>query len=70
MLFLFQVKLLKLVGEKHPDFDFLQLLSSKCMYIFDSDHVRCIVDGLSSNKFRDKQLEASVNLLLVRRIAW
>ncbi|XP_044511885.1 sister chromatid cohesion protein PDS5 homolog A isoform X2 [Mangifera indica] len=59
-----RVKLLKLVGEKHPDFDFLQLLSSKCMYIFDSDHVRCIVDGLSSNKFRDKQLEASVNLLL------
>ncbi|KAJ0024548.1 hypothetical protein Pint_08187 [Pistacia integerrima] len=57
-------KLLKLIGDKHPDFEFLQLLSSRCLYIFDSDHVRCIVDGLSSNRFRDNQLEAAFNLLL------
>ncbi|KAJ4700670.1 sister chromatid cohesion protein PDS5-like A isoform X1 [Melia azedarach] len=58
-------KFLRLIGDKHPEFDFLQLLSSKCLYIVDSEHVRCIVDGLSSNKFEDKNLEvASIELLL------
>ncbi|KAK2659490.1 hypothetical protein Ddye_006023 [Dipteronia dyeriana] len=58
-------KFLKLIGDKHPDFKFLQLLSSKCLYIFDSEHVRCILDDLSSNGFGVKHLEASsVKLLL------
>lgn len=58
-------KFLKLIGNKHPEFEFLQLLTSKCLYIFDSEHVRCIVDCLSSNRYIDKHLEdSSINLLL------
>ncbi|KAL9449811.1 hypothetical protein AB3S75_011691 [Citrus x aurantiifolia] len=58
-------KFLKLIGNKHPEFEFLQLLTSKCLYIFDSELVRCIVNGLSSNIYADKHLEdSSINLLL------
>ncbi|ESR47424.1 hypothetical protein CICLE_v10003517mg, partial [Citrus x clementina] len=58
-------KFLKLIGNKHPEFEFLQLLTSKCLYIFDSELVCCIVNGLSSNRYADKHLEdSSINLLL------
>ncbi|KAM5564215.1 sister chromatid cohesion protein PDS5 [Rosa sericea] len=59
-------KFLQIIGEKHEDFEFLQTLSSKCSYnIFSSEHVRCILDFLSSNTTGNKHLEAScVQLLL------
>lgn len=64
----FQDKFLNIIGEKHQNFEFLHTLSSKCSYnIFSSEHVRCILDILSSNTLGNKHLEAScVRLLLVR----
>ncbi|KAA8538477.1 hypothetical protein F0562_027977 [Nyssa sinensis] len=58
---------LRKIGDRHLHFGFLRLLSSKCLFnIFDSEHVRCILDHLSSDKFGNKNLEASsVKLLLV-----
>ncbi|EEF48385.1 androgen induced inhibitor of proliferation (as3) / pds5, putative [Ricinus communis] len=59
-------KFLKMIGDKHPHFEFLQLLSSKCSFnIFSSEHVRCILDHLSSDAVGNGRLEASsANLLL------
>ncbi|KAK9945794.1 hypothetical protein M0R45_011293 [Rubus argutus] len=59
-------KFLHIIGEKHQHFEFLQTLSSKCSYnIFSSEHVRCILDILSSNTLGNKHLQAScVRLLL------
>ncbi|GAV71980.1 Cnd1 domain-containing protein [Cephalotus follicularis] len=60
-------KFLKEIGVKHPFFEFLQPLSSKCSFnIFSSDHVSCILDHLLSNRFGNKQSDASsVKLLQV-----
>uniref|UniRef100_A0A5B6YQ09 Sister chromatid cohesion protein PDS5 homolog A n=1 Tax=Davidia involucrata TaxID=16924 RepID=A0A5B6YQ09_DAVIN len=57
---------LRKIGDRHPHFGFLRLLSSKCLFnIFSSEHVCCILNHLSSDKFGNKNLEASsVKLLL------
>lgn len=66
----FQEKFLKMIGDTHPQFDFLKLLSLKCSFnIFNSEHVRCILDHLSSSGL-GKHLKASAELLLVRTIAF
>ncbi|XP_062146872.1 sister chromatid cohesion protein PDS5 homolog B isoform X4 [Alnus glutinosa] len=59
-------KFLKTIGGRHPQYEFLCSLSSKCSYnIFGSDHIQCILDYLSSNRSGNKLLEASsANLLL------
>ncbi|GLU01048.1 hypothetical protein SLE2022_183740 [Rubroshorea leprosula] len=58
---------LKMIGDKHPHFEFLQLLSSKCLLnIFSSEHVSCILDHISNNALGSNHFEAvSVELLLV-----
>ncbi|KAJ9167086.1 hypothetical protein P3X46_021763 [Hevea brasiliensis] len=59
-------KFLKMIGDKHPHFEFLQLLSSKCSFnVFSSEHVRCILDQLSSNIYGYGNLEASSAKLLL-----
>ncbi|XP_010692404.2 sister chromatid cohesion protein PDS5 homolog B isoform X2 [Beta vulgaris subsp. vulgaris] len=56
---------LKVIGDKHPLFEFLELLSLKCLNnIFCSEHVRYVLDCVSSNRCRDNnQEEPSFNLL-------
>lgn len=58
------------MGDRHPHFGFLQLLSRKCLFsIFSSEHVQCILDQLLSDKLGNKNLEdSSLKLLLVRAI--
>ncbi|KAL1121303.1 hypothetical protein V6Z11_D01G223300 [Gossypium hirsutum] len=60
-------KLLKVIGNKHPHYEFLQLLCSKCLFnIFDSEHVSCILNLISSGGLESYHLEAfSIELLLV-----
>ncbi|GMJ02433.1 hypothetical protein like AT1G77600 [Hibiscus trionum] len=60
-------KFLKMIGNKHPHFEFLKLLCSKCLFnIFDSEHVRCILNLISSSGLESNHLEAfSIELLLV-----
>ncbi|XP_050211868.1 sister chromatid cohesion protein PDS5 homolog B [Mercurialis annua] len=60
-------KFLKMMGDKHPHFEFLQLLSSKCSFnVFSSEHVCCVLNHLSSNESGNGSLEASsAKLLLV-----
>ncbi|GMN51775.1 hypothetical protein TIFTF001_020913 [Ficus carica] len=60
-------KLLNIIGEKHQNFKFLQMLSLKCSYnVFNSEHVHCILDNLSGSNFGNKQFkDSSVKLLLV-----
>lgn len=57
-----------MIGERHPHFEFLQSLSKKCLFnIFSSEHVRCILEHISSNRVGNKHLEvSSFDLLLVR----
>ncbi|KDP32795.1 hypothetical protein JCGZ_12087 [Jatropha curcas] len=59
-------KFLKMIGDKHPHFEFLQLLSSKCSFnVFSSEHVCCILDLLSSKVLENGHLEASSAKLLL-----
>ncbi|KAJ9673634.1 hypothetical protein PVL29_023280 [Vitis rotundifolia] len=60
-------KFLKMIGERHPHFEFLQSLSKKCLFnIFSSEHVRYILEHISSNRVGNKHLEvSSFDLLLV-----
>ncbi|XVF36899.1 hypothetical protein REPUB_Repub19eG0098700 [Reevesia pubescens] len=59
-------KFLQEMGNKHPHFEFLQLLSSKCMFnIFDSEYVCCILNLIFSSELESNHLEAfSIELLL------
>lgn len=60
-----------MIGDKHPCFEFLQLLSSKCSFnVFSSEHVRCILDQLSGNISGYGNLEASSTKLLLVRIIY
>ncbi|KAK9167589.1 hypothetical protein Scep_002780 [Stephania cephalantha] len=56
---------LKRIGDKHPLYEFLGILSAKCSYnIFCSKHVHSIVLGLTKRDNLNKNLEAaSVDLL-------
>lgn len=65
-----QENLLRKTRDKNLHTEFLQLLSMKCSFnLFGSEHVRCIFDHLSGNRFGNKHLEdSSVQLLLVRKI--
>ncbi|XP_010322915.1 sister chromatid cohesion protein PDS5 homolog B isoform X2 [Solanum lycopersicum] len=58
--------LLRKTGNKSLHTEFLQLLSMKCSFsLFGLEHVRCIFDRLSGDRFRNKHLEdSSVQLLL------
>lgn len=58
--------LLRKTGNKSLHTEFLQLLSMKCSFnLFGLEHVRCIFDHLSGDRFRNKHLEdSSVQLLL------
>ncbi|XP_021843917.1 sister chromatid cohesion protein PDS5 homolog B [Spinacia oleracea] len=58
-------KFLKDIGDKHPLFRFLKLLSLRCSNnIFCSEHVRYILDYVSGNRCRDThQKESSFSLL-------
>ncbi|XP_059630755.1 sister chromatid cohesion protein PDS5 homolog B isoform X2 [Cornus florida] len=61
---------LRKIGDKHPHFGFLRSLSMKCLFnIFSSEHVRCILDHLSSDRFGNKELEASSMKLLLAIIS-
>ncbi|KAF5780412.1 putative sister chromatid cohesion protein Pds5 [Helianthus annuus] len=57
----------KKIKDLHTDFEFLQLLATKCSFnLFSSDHVRCILDNLSENKFGQANLKkACVALLMI-----
>ncbi|XP_028067959.1 sister chromatid cohesion protein PDS5 homolog A isoform X5 [Camellia sinensis] len=57
---------LRKMGDRHPHFGFLRLLSTKCLFnIFSSEHVHCILDHLLGDNFTNKSLEdSSVKLLL------
>ncbi|XVE55344.1 hypothetical protein DITRI_Ditri03aG0151400 [Diplodiscus trichospermus] len=58
---------LEVMGNKHPHFEFLQLLSSRCLFnIFDSEHVCCILNLIANSGLENNNLEAfSIELLLV-----
>ncbi|KAG5544487.1 hypothetical protein RHGRI_017042 [Rhododendron griersonianum] len=57
---------LRKMGDRHPHFGFLQLLSRKCLFsIFSSEHVQCILDQLLSDKLGNKNLENSTVKLLL-----
>jgi sister-chromatid-cohesion protein PDS5 len=60
---------MKTVGDRHPHFEFLCLLSSKCSHnIFGSEHIQYILEHLSGNRYGNKLLEvSSAKLLLVRK---
>ncbi|KAK1422159.1 hypothetical protein QVD17_25081 [Tagetes erecta] len=55
------------ITDMNTDFEFLQSLSTKCSFnIFSSDHVRCILDHLSEDKFGQGNLKkACVALLMI-----
>ncbi|KAJ4965300.1 hypothetical protein NE237_017149 [Protea cynaroides] len=59
-------KFLKKIGDKHLHYEFLRVLSGKCMFnIFSSEHVSCILDHLFKKDIGDEHLEvSSVKLLL------
>ncbi|RWW10566.1 hypothetical protein GW17_00025882 [Ensete ventricosum] len=62
------VSLLKQLGDKHPTYDFLSTLSTKCSYsIFSAEHVRYIMeDVISGNDDQTKYAQVSkVDLLIV-----
>ncbi|WCJ44636.1 hypothetical protein M5689_025294 [Euphorbia peplus] len=64
-------KFLKMIGDKHPQFEFLQLLSSKCSFnIFCLENVTCIMDRLSSRVLGNEQLEASSAKLLLAIVSF
>ncbi|XP_057974992.1 sister chromatid cohesion protein PDS5 homolog B isoform X2 [Malania oleifera] len=60
-------KFVKMIGDKHPQSDFLRSLSIKCSFsIFNSEHVSCVLDHICGGRFEDKHLEApSFSILLV-----
>ncbi|KAJ0231686.1 ARM repeat superfamily protein [Hirschfeldia incana] len=60
-------KFIETIGANHQLFDFLRILSTKCApTIFSSEHVRYLLDQLSSRTFADTQLKAPfIKLLLV-----
>ncbi|XP_018468888.1 sister chromatid cohesion protein PDS5 homolog B isoform X2 [Raphanus sativus] len=60
-------KFLERIGANHQLFDFLRILSTKCApTIFSSEHVRYLLDQLSSGTSADTQLKAPfIKLLLV-----
>ncbi|XP_064947401.1 sister chromatid cohesion protein PDS5 homolog B-like isoform X1 [Musa acuminata AAA Group] len=63
-----RVSLLKQLGDKHPTYDFLSTLSTKCSYsIFSAEHVRYIMEEvISGNDDRTKYAQVSkVDLLIV-----
>ncbi|RZS07354.1 hypothetical protein BHM03_00038186 [Ensete ventricosum] len=63
-----KVSLLKQLGDKHPTYDFLSTLSTKCSYsIFSAEHVRYIMeDVISGNDDQTKYAQVSkVDLLIV-----
>ncbi|XP_030933150.1 sister chromatid cohesion protein PDS5 homolog A isoform X6 [Quercus lobata] len=63
-------KFLKTVGDRHPHFEFLSSLSSKCSHnIFGSEHIQCILEHLSGNRYGTKLLEASSAKLLLAIIS-
>ncbi|KAK4572844.1 hypothetical protein RGQ29_031022 [Quercus rubra] len=63
-------KFLKTVGDRHPHFEFLSSLSSKCSHnIFGSEHIQCILEHLSDNRYGTKLLEASSAKLLLAIIS-
>ncbi|KAI3761075.1 hypothetical protein L1987_51482 [Smallanthus sonchifolius] len=55
------------IKDMRTDFEFLQSLATKCSFnIFSSDHVRCILDHLSEDKFGQGNLKkAGVALLMM-----
>uniref|UniRef100_A0A803LV40 Uncharacterized protein n=1 Tax=Chenopodium quinoa TaxID=63459 RepID=A0A803LV40_CHEQI len=59
-------KFLKSIGDKHPLFEFLELLSLRCSNnIFCAENVRYILDHVSGYRCRDKhQKESAFNILL------
>lgn len=69
--FSLQDKFLNMIGDKHQNFEFLRTLSLKCSHnIFSSEHVSCILNHISRNSYRNKDLEASsVRLLQVQNFA-
>ncbi|XP_023523391.1 sister chromatid cohesion protein PDS5 homolog A-like isoform X2 [Cucurbita pepo subsp. pepo] len=59
-------KLLRMIGSKHPHFEILKSLSSKCSYnLFSTEHVRFVLDCILSNRLANKHLEASAGKLLL-----
>lgn len=64
--FILQEEFLQRIGARHPHFDFLSTVSSKCSFnIFSLENVQHIVD-IFSDGFGHRHWEASAKLLLVR----
>ncbi|XP_055832582.1 sister chromatid cohesion protein PDS5 homolog B isoform X3 [Solanum dulcamara] len=58
--------LLRMTGNKNLHTEFLQLLPMKCSFnLFGLEHVRCIFDHLSDDRFGSKHLEDSAVQLLL-----
>ncbi|KAK6939869.1 hypothetical protein RJ641_029400 [Dillenia turbinata] len=67
---IYRDKFLKLIGNKHPHFEFMQLLSTKCVLnIFSCDHIPCILDLYSSYRFENEHLAVSSIRLLMAIIS-
>ncbi|KAL6962149.1 hypothetical protein U1Q18_037103 [Sarracenia purpurea var. burkii] len=59
-------KFLRKIGDRNPNFGFLRLLSTKCLFnLFNSEHVYCILDHLLNGKFGNTNLEDSTAKLLL-----
>ncbi|URD78436.1 Sister chromatid cohesion protein PDS5 [Musa troglodytarum] len=65
-----KVSLLKQLGDKHPTYDFLSTLSTRCSYsIFSAEHVRYIMeDVISGNDDGTKYAQVSKVDLLIKKV--
>ena len=64
-----QDDLLKILGMKHPLYEFLNTLSMKCSYVlFNKEHVKAILEEIVAQKSAEnaQRTQSSMNLLVVR----
>lgn len=60
--------LLKRIGEKHPQYEFMKILGTKCSYIlFGKEHLKALLGQIDQTRAsgKEKMLEASMGLLVV-----
>ncbi|CAM6002717.1 unnamed protein product [Sphagnum balticum] len=63
-------ELLKRIGEKHPQYDFMMVLATKCSYLlFGREHVRAILKEISAFKSSESKDLAATSLDLLVDVA-
>lgn len=70
--FYVQDDLIKILGEKHQLYEFLNTLYVKCSYlIFNKEHVKAVLSEISSHKSteNDLRIPSCIDILVVRAYA-